>query len=74
MNMACHVAFTNLQTVAMDIDLSHSTAPHVDVLYLFRGDVLALCQLKDMLLPINDLQRPILPDKHAHMLHVSANS
>lgn len=59
--------FTDLQTVAVNVDLSHSTAPHVDILDLLWGDVLALCQLEDVLLPIDDLQRPILPNAHARV-------
>ena len=56
----------------MDIDLRHSAAPHIDVLDLFRGDIFALRQLKDMLLPIDDLQCPILPNTHV-CIHQSIN-
>lgn len=44
----------------MNIELSHRFAPDVDVLDLLRGDVLALRQLEDVLLPVNDLQCSVL--------------
>ena len=47
----------------MNIELSHRFAPDVDVLDLLRGDVLALCQLEDVLLPVNDLQRSVLQER-----------
>lgn len=44
----------------MNIELGHRFTPDVDVLNLLGRDVLALRQLKDVLLPVNDLQRTIL--------------
>lgn len=44
----------------MNIKLCHRLTPYVNVLYLLRGDVLALRQLEDVLLSINNFQRPIL--------------
>lgn len=40
--------------------LRHRITPHVDVLYLLRSNVLALCQLKDVLLSVHNLQGAIL--------------
>ena len=47
----------------MNIELCHRFTPYVDVLNLLRGDVLALRQLEDMLLPVNDLQCAVLQEK-----------
>lgn len=47
----------------MNIELSHRFAPDVDVLDLLRGDVLALRQLEDVLLPVNDLQCSVLQER-----------
>lgn len=44
----------------MNIKLCHRLTPYVNVLYLLRGDVLALRQLEDVLLSVNDFQRPVL--------------
>lgn len=49
-----------LQTISMNIELCHRFTPDVDVFNLLRGDVLALRQLKDVLFPVDDLQRAIL--------------
>lgn len=49
-----------LQTISMNVELSNRFAPDVDVLDLLGGDVLALRQLEDVLLPVNNLQRAIL--------------
>lgn len=46
----------------MHIELCHRLTPNVDVLYLLRGDVLALRQLEDVLLPVNDFQRAVLQE------------
>lgn len=46
----------------MNIELCHRLTPNVDVLNLLRGDVLALRQLEDVLLPVNDLQCAILQE------------
>lgn len=44
----------------MHIELCHRLTPNVDVLNLLRGDVFTLCQLEDVLLPVNDFQCAIL--------------
>ena len=44
----------------MNVELGERFAPDVDVLNLLGRDVLSLCQLKDVLLPVNDLQRAVL--------------
>ena len=44
----------------MNVKLGHRFTPDVDVLDLLGGDVLALRQLEDVLLPVNDLQRAVL--------------
>lgn len=49
-----------LQAVSMDIELCHWLTPNVNVLNLLWGNVLALRQLENMLLPIDDFQRAIL--------------
>lgn len=46
----------------MHIELCHRLTPNVDVLYLLRGDVLALRQLEDVLLPVNDFQCAVLQE------------
>jgi hypothetical protein len=51
-----------LQAVAVDEHLQHHNAAHVHVLDLFRGDVLALGQLEDVLFPVDDPERPVLPN------------
>lgn len=54
----------------MNIKLCHRFTPNVDVLDLLRGDVLALRQLEDMLLPVDDLQRAILQEeRRRNILH-----
>ena len=50
-----------LQAVSVDEHLQHDDAAHVHVLDLLRRDVLALRQLEDVLLPVHDAQRPVLP-------------
>lgn len=40
--------------------LEYRDTTHVDVFYLLRSDVFSLCQLEDVLFPINDAQSPIL--------------
>lgn len=47
---------THLQAVAVHEHLGHRAASHIDVFDLLRGDVLSLRQLKDVLLPVDDLQ------------------
>lgn len=54
---------TYLQALSVDKHLSHRLAPQVDVLDLFGCDVLSLCQLKYVLLPVDDLQGPVLPSR-----------
>lgn len=44
----------------MNEDLGHGSTAHVHVLDLLRCDVLPLSQLKDVLLPVNDLQNATL--------------
>lgn len=44
----------------MHIELCHRLTPNVDVLNLLRGDVFTLCQLEDVLLPVNDFQCAVL--------------
>lgn len=56
------ISSSYLQTVSMHIQLCHRFAPNVNVLDLLRGDVLALRQLEDMLLPVDDLQCAILQE------------
>ena len=51
-----------LQAVAVDEHLQHHNAAHVHVLDLLRGDVLALGQLEDVLFPVDDPERPVLPN------------
>lgn len=50
----------DLQTVSMHKHLHHCITPRVDVLDLLRSDVLALGQLENVLLPVDDLQRAVL--------------
>ncbi len=47
----------------MNIELCHRLTPNVDVLDLLGGNVLALRQLEDVLLPVNDLQCAILQER-----------
>lgn len=49
-----------LQAVSVHVELCHWFAPNVNVLDLLRGYVLALGQLEDVLLPVDDFQRPVL--------------
>lgn len=49
-----------LQTVSVHVELCHWLTPDVNVLNLLRGDVLALGQLEDVLLPVDDFQRAVL--------------
>lgn len=49
-----------LQAVSMHKDLSHCIAPHINVLDPLGGDILALGQLEDVLLPVHDLQGAVL--------------
>lgn len=42
--------------------LQHRNTPRVDVFDLLWGDVLALGQLEDVLLPVNDAKRPVLAE------------
>lgn len=49
-----------LQAVSMHVELCHWLAPDVNVLDLLGGYVLALGQLEDVLLPVDDFQRPVL--------------
>lgn len=51
----------------MNIELCHRLTPDVDVLDLLRGDVLALRQLEDVLLPVNDLQCAVLQERRGSM-------
>ena len=44
----------------MDKDLSHRSTAAVDVLDLLGGDVLPLGQLEQVLLPVDELQGPVL--------------
>lgn len=44
----------------MHKSLSHGFTPDVNVLDLLRSNVLSLCQLKDVLLTVHDLQRAVL--------------
>lgn len=54
-----------LQAVSMHIELSHWLAPDVNVLNLLRGNVLALRQLENVLLPVDDFQCAILQKNDA---------
>lgn len=49
-----------LQAVSMHIELCYWLTPDVNVLNLLWGNVLALRQLENVLLPVNDFQRAIL--------------
>lgn len=51
----------------MNIELCYRFTPNVDVLDLLRGDVLALCQLEDVFLPVNDLQCTILEKRRGEV-------
>ena len=51
-----------LQTVAIQEHLLHQVALQVSVLDLLRGDVLALTQLEDVLLPVHDLHVAVYRD------------
>lgn len=44
----------------MDKNLQYWSAPDVDIFYLLRSNVFSLCQLENILLPVNDFQRSIL--------------
>mmetsp|Transcript_7586 Transcript_7586/g.21562 ORF Transcript_7586/g.21562 Transcript_7586/m.21562 type:complete len:230 (-) Transcript_7586:1425-2114(-) len=52
----------SLETVPMDEGLSHPLALNEDILDLLRGNVLALGKLKDVLLPIDDLETAVRQD------------
>lgn len=56
----CVCQYSYLQAVSVHIQLRHGLTPNVNVLYLLRGDVLALRQLEDVLLPVNDFQCAVL--------------
>lgn len=60
-----------LQAVSVHKDLSHRVAPHVHVLDLLGGDVLALGQLEDVLLPVHDLQGAVLRSQRAESVAVN---
>lgn len=62
---------TNLQTVSMNKDLSQGGAAAVNVLDLLRSDVLSLCQFKDVLFSVDDLQSAVLWDKKDKTLLIS---
>lgn len=47
----------------MHKDLQNRNTASVDILDLLGSDVLALGQLKDVLLPVYDAQSPILKDE-----------
>lgn len=49
-----------LQAFSVDKHLSDRFTSQVDVLDLLRCYVFSLCQFKDVLLPVNDLQGAIL--------------
>lgn len=49
-----------LQAVSMHIELCYRLTPDVNVLNLLWGNVLALRQLENVLLPVDDFQRAIL--------------
>lgn len=49
-----------LQAVSMHIELCHWLTPDVNVLNLLWGNVLALRQFENVLLPVDDFQRTIL--------------
>jgi len=60
-NTVCFLCpYSCLQAVSVDVELRHRLAPDVDVLDLLGGDVLALRQLEDVLLPVDDHQRAVL--------------
>lgn len=61
----------DLQTVSVHVELRHWLTPDIDVLYLLRRDVLALRQLKDVLLPVDDLQGAVLQEFRSRMTHVN---
>ena len=44
----------------MDKDLGHGPTAVVDGLYLLGGDVFSLGELKQVLLPVDELQGPVL--------------
>lgn len=55
----------------MHVELRHWLTPDVDVLNLLRRNVLALRQLKDVLLPVDDLQGAVLQEVRRRRLHVN---
>lgn len=55
----------------MHVELRHWLTPDVDVLDLLRRNVLALRQLKDVLLPIDDLQGAVLQEVRRRRLHIN---
>lgn len=54
----------------MHVELRHWLTPDVDVLNLLRRNVLALRQLKDVLLSIDDLQGAVLQEVRRGRLHI----
>lgn len=44
----------------MDKNLQYWSAPDVNIFYLLWSNVFSLCQLENILLPVNDFQRSIL--------------
>lgn len=56
-----------LQAVSMHIELSHWLTPDVNVLNLLRGNVLALRQLENVFLPVDDFQCAILQKNDARV-------
>lgn len=54
----------HLETVSVHEHLGHGAAAHVHVLDLLRRDVLALSQLEDVLLTVDDLQDAALARTH----------
>lgn len=44
----------------MNKHLGHGVAANIDVFNFLRGDVLSLCQLKNVFLSVNNLQSAIL--------------
>lgn len=63
---------TYLQAVSMHKHLGHCVAPHINVLDLLRGNVLALGQLEDVLLPVHDLQGAVLVSQRAKSAPVNS--
>lgn len=51
------------QAFPMYKDLGHRSTSDIDIFYLLWGNVFSLCKFKYILLPVNDLQRPVLEVK-----------